>query len=206
MSVYIQVGAGAGDRDSRSNYRDGFTEYVKALDKNNIEKILLIEPNPFNIEKLKECWKDYPQSVILNIGITERLKNNTLLNFYYAIEDSPHYQVCSIELEHVKKHYPNGTIKTFTVLCRDLKSVIDEYISNKVIDMVALDIEGIDALILLDTDWNNMSCKKLSFERLHLGNQEKFIEKRLEQAGYVKIGKGLDHNGYDVMYQNKKYG
>lgn len=206
MSVYIQVGAGAGDNDSRSNYRDGFTEYVKALDISSIDKIILVEPNPFNIEKLKECWKDYPQARILNIGIATSDKNNSELHFYYATEDAPHYQVCSIELAHVKKHYPNGTIKTFTILCKDLKTVINENVTNTVIDMIALDIEGIDAAILLDTDWTNIPCKKLSFETLHLGNQEQQVKKHLIQAGYIQIGKGLDHNGYDVMYQNTKYG
>ena len=32
--IFIQIGAGAGDKDSRANYRDGFTEFVKKLPKN----------------------------------------------------------------------------------------------------------------------------------------------------------------------------
>jgi hypothetical protein len=32
MGTYIQIGAGAGDLDSRANFRDGLTEYVKKLD------------------------------------------------------------------------------------------------------------------------------------------------------------------------------
>lgn len=64
---FVQVGAGAGDLDPRMGNRDGFTEYVKQLDKNLINKIILVEPNPINIPKLKEAWKDYPQAEILNI-------------------------------------------------------------------------------------------------------------------------------------------
>ena len=29
MEIYIQLGAGAGDRDIRTNCRDGFTDFVK---------------------------------------------------------------------------------------------------------------------------------------------------------------------------------
>lgn len=36
MGIYIQIGAGAGDLDSRANFRDGFTEYVKKLDPKSI--------------------------------------------------------------------------------------------------------------------------------------------------------------------------
>ena len=37
--IFIQIGAGAGDKDSRANYRDGFTEFVKKLPKNRIKKL-----------------------------------------------------------------------------------------------------------------------------------------------------------------------
>ena len=29
--IFIQIGAGACDKDSRANYRDGFTEFVKKI-------------------------------------------------------------------------------------------------------------------------------------------------------------------------------
>ena len=32
--IFMQIGAGAGDLDKRSNYRDGFTEFIKKLLKN----------------------------------------------------------------------------------------------------------------------------------------------------------------------------
>jgi hypothetical protein len=41
MTIYIQVGAGAGDQDSRAGFRDGFSEYVKKLDPNLIKRIIL---------------------------------------------------------------------------------------------------------------------------------------------------------------------
>ena len=53
--IFIQIGAGAGDLDKRANCRDGFTEFIKKLPKNRIKKIILVEPNPINIQLLREC-------------------------------------------------------------------------------------------------------------------------------------------------------
>ena len=56
--IFVHIGAGAGDLDPSTNFRDGFSEYVKKI-KNKKEKIFVVEANPKNIEKLKKCWKDY---------------------------------------------------------------------------------------------------------------------------------------------------
>jgi len=80
--VFIQVGAGAGDLDKRANYRDGFTEFIKSLPREHIKKIILVEPNPMNIPLLRECWKDYPESVIYDIGIVQSTFKEDSLDFY----------------------------------------------------------------------------------------------------------------------------
>jgi hypothetical protein len=70
--IYVQIGAGAGDQDSRANYRDGFSETIKILPKDQIKKIILVEPNPLNIPNLIECWKDYPQATIVQKAIVPK--------------------------------------------------------------------------------------------------------------------------------------
>jgi hypothetical protein len=39
-NIYIQIGSGAGDLDSRVNFRDGFSELIKKLDSSTIDRIL----------------------------------------------------------------------------------------------------------------------------------------------------------------------
>jgi len=36
--IFVQLGAGVGDLDPRSQFRDGFTEFVKSLPKETIKK------------------------------------------------------------------------------------------------------------------------------------------------------------------------
>ena len=53
MSYYIQIGAGAGDQDERLNYKEGFTNFIKKKTYNKDDKVLVVEANPLNIDKLK---------------------------------------------------------------------------------------------------------------------------------------------------------
>lgn len=112
--VFVQIGAGAGDKDPRANYRDGFSEYVKSLPKEHVKKVVLVEPNPLNILSLRECWNEYPQSVIYQLGIVPKKYTQKDITFYYCPEDAPHYQVASVDPNHVRKHYGNCVLHTFS--------------------------------------------------------------------------------------------
>lgn len=200
MKLYVQVGAGAGDRDSRLDFRDGFTEFVKKQDKTTIDKIILIEPNPVNIPELTTCWKDYPQAVIHQIGICLESAVEKSITFYYVEEDAPHFQVFSMNKEHVQKHYPDKEIKSKIVECKTLSEFLNENINGEIIDMLALDIEGIDADLVLETDWKKIECKYISVEHLHLGDKSDSVKAKLLDAGYTFNGTGIDHKDYDWSF------
>jgi FkbM family methyltransferase len=201
---FVQIGAGAGDLDARLNNRDGFSEYVKSLDPAAIDRIILVEPNPVNLPALAECWRDYPQAVIYNLGICLRESQNRTITFYWTDRDAPHYQVFSMNPDHVAKHYPGEPLRTTQVKCIDLASLIQQTLGAARIDLLALDIEGIDAEIILDTDWGNINCDQLSFEHLHLGDRAHVVVAKLNYYGYTYQGTGVDHNGYDWMFRNSR--
>lgn len=203
--IFVQIGAGAGDKDKRAKYRDGFTEFIKKQPKNNIKKIILVEPNPINIPLLKECWKDYEQSIIYEIGIVPKSYSEKTLNLYYCPKDEPNYQVASINKSHVEKHYgKNCDIKYFVIQVKQLENFIND-ITNEEIELLALDIEGIDAEIILDINFNNLNIKYLSFEYIHLGNKRENVLQHLSNNNFEFLGNGVDHNGFDYLYINKKY-
>ena len=54
--IFVHLGGGAGDLDPRSNYRCGFTEFIKKR-YNSDSKIFAVEANPLNIDKLNFCYK-----------------------------------------------------------------------------------------------------------------------------------------------------
>jgi hypothetical protein len=199
--LLIQIGAGAGDRDPRGNYRDGFSEYVKKINPAEIDRIILVEPNPMNIEELKLCWKDYPQAEILQIGICAHTPKNSIETFYLAEEDLPHYQVFSIKEAHVRKHYPNGTIRSIDVEIYSINQFLEKFVGDTRIDIIGLDIEGIDAETILAVRWNQLNCFQISFEHLHLGDLGTAVLRHLGNSGYMYVGNGLDANGFDFLYE-----
>ena len=70
--IFIQVGAGAGDLDSRAGFRDGFTEIVKSRQIESSDRIILVEPNPKNIFALRKCWCAYSAAEIYEVGIVPK--------------------------------------------------------------------------------------------------------------------------------------
>jgi hypothetical protein len=196
----MQIGAGAGDRDSRLDFRDGFTELVKKQDKSTIDKIILIEPNLTNIPELTVCWKDYPQAVIYQIGICLESAMEKSITFFYVEEDAPHFQVFSMNKEHVQKHYPDKEIKSKIVQCKTLIEFLNENLNGASIDTLAIDIEGIDAELVLETDWTKIDCRYISIEHLHLGDNSEKVKQKLIDAGYKYNGDGIDHKGYDWSF------
>ena len=201
--IFIQIGAGAGDLDKRANCRDGFTELIKKLPRERVKKIILVEPNPLNIPLLKECWKDYPQSIIYEIGIVPKNYQNDTIDFYYCPSDAPHYQVASIKKSHIQKHYGDDCeLEKFIIPVRQLEKFISE-VAVEEIELLALDIEGIDAEILLDTDLGALKLKYISFEHLHLGENKDNVLLHLKNNNFEYLGSGVDVNGYDYLYIKK---
>lgn len=196
--LFIQIGAGAGNLDPRSGYRDGFTELVKSLPIERVKKVILVEPNPFNIPLLRECWKDYPQAVIHEIGIAPKSAQCSEMELYYSPLDGPHYHVASIKKEHVEKHYGVGCeVRSHRIPVVDIETFLRPFASED-IELLALDIEGIDAEVLFELKTFNM--KYLSFEYLHLGDNMPLVVQHLVENNMKFLGRGVDHNGYDYLY------
>jgi FkbM family methyltransferase len=202
--IFIQIGAGAGDLDKRANCRDGFTEFIKKLPRNRIKKIILVEPNPLNIPLLQECWKDYPESTIYEIGIVPKNYQNDTIDLYYCPLDAPHYQVASINKDHIYKHYGNCELSKFTIPVKHVDDFINE-VTTDVIELLSLDIEGIDADVILDMDLNELKLKYLSFEYLHLGEKREPVLNHLKGSKYKYLGIGVDYNGIDYLYINERF-
>ena len=203
--IFIQIGAGCGDLDKRANYRDGFTEIIKKLPRHIIKKIILVEPNPLNIPLLKECWKDYPEAIIYEIGIVPKKYTNNTMDLYYCPLDAPHYQVASINKNHIQQHYgDNCKLDKFTIHVKQLETFINE-ITTEEIELLALDIEGIDAEVLLDINFNNLNVKYISFEYIHLGYYRENVLNHFKNNNYEFLGSGVDTNGFDYLYMNGRF-
>ena len=201
---FVHIGAGAGDLDPSSNFRDGFSEYVKNFDCTE-KNVFLIEANPKNIEKLKECWKDFKNVKIFNFAI---IPNNFLekkIYLYYSVEDGPHYQLLSNDKNHVKKYFPKSEVKHIVVDTMKIGDFFEKNFNNLTIESLSLDVEGLDCDIFMDINLKDFNIKNISIEYFHLNkNQKKTIIKKFISNGYTYNGFGIDHNNIDWLFTKKK--
>ncbi len=198
---FVHLGAGAGDQDQRSNFRCGFTEHIKKYYNKN-SKVFVVEANPLNIEKLKACYKNFENIRIYNFAIST--KNLDKVTFFYAKEDAPHYQVCSSNINHVKRYYPKSKLETFSVKSITLNDFFENH-SIYEIDYLSIDIEGLDYEVLMSIDFTRFNIKNISIEYLHLTKiQKKNLINYLIKLGYSYSGFGFDHNNFDYLFKKKK--
>ena len=199
---YVHLGACIGDWDKTGLNRCGFTEFIKKNSKIN-DKIFLIEANPKNISKLEESYKNFNNARILNLGVTAS-KNNEI-TFFYTEDDAPYYMVCSTKINHVLKHYPNSKINEFKIKTISVNNLFKDYIKEKNIDYLSIDLEGIDFEILMSINLNEYNIKNISIEYLHLNKkQKKQLVNYLLKYGYSYCGFGYDFNNFDFLFKKKK--
>lgn len=204
FDTFIQIGAGAADRDSRADYRDWFTEYVKSRG-NQHDNVILVEANPINIPELRKAWVEYPKAKILNLGITGEDVPGEVLKFYYAQEDEPHFQVTSAIEDHVLRHYPNSAIMNFSIPCLGINKFFKNYVNGKKISLLAIDVEGLDYEILMALDLEINSPRFISFEKIHASNADEVFN-RLKAFGYSEVKNPWDYFGYDILFRkNQKF-
>lgn len=203
---FIQIGAGAGDLDERAGFKDGFSKIVKSVKLTEKDVIVLVEPNPLNINKLEKSWVGYQNVEIHEIAISEKSSAGKTLSFYFADNDAPHFQVASLSPHHVLNHYKDlliSDLKVIEVPTHDLESFLQTVTNGSPIVLLALDIEGLDAEIILDTNFSEFDISIISFEYVHLGDRAIQVADHLGKFGFRYIGLGVDHNGFDHLFFRK---
>tara|TARA_B110000116_G_scaffold249599_1_gene243405 strand:- start:88 stop:780 length:693 start_codon:yes stop_codon:yes gene_type:complete len=200
--IFVHLGAGAGDLDSGANFRCGVTEFIKKNSKSS-DKIFLLEANPKNIPKLKSCYKKFPNAKIFNLGITT--KRERKLNFFYTEDDAPHYQVCTTRKSHLKKHYPNSQIKTFSISTITINEFLKKKVKSKIIDCLSIDLEGMDYESIMSINIKKKIIENISIEFIHMNKfQKRNMINHLTKNGYSYAGYGYDHNNFDLLFVRKK--
>tara|TARA_B100001113_G_scaffold340040_1_gene323867 strand:+ start:63 stop:674 length:612 start_codon:yes stop_codon:yes gene_type:complete len=163
------------------------------------QKILLVEPVPYNYQILENEYKDHPDILICKNAILDKAKKD---NFYYVKKDSisklgKHWasQIGSFD----KKHILNHKNKRFDIQEEDIQTVEVEFItfsdlikkySINSIDKLQIDVEGAEYVIMNSINYQETKINKIFFESKHFdgtfteGNKLKEIKEKLISSGY----------------------
>jgi FkbM family methyltransferase len=199
MRIYIQLGAGAGDLDYSADYRDGFSTLIKSLELNYRDRIIVVEANPFNIPTLEKSWKNFPQVEVYNLAISRNGSHETI-EFFYAVDDGPFFQIASVVESHVREFCPDSEVKSIFVQAMSINDFLANKCPNFEIELLALDIEGLDLEVLEDLNLLHFNIHQISFEKSNQSKKQAAISNKLRNAGYRRAGSGMDPHNSDVLW------
>ena len=164
------------------------------------QKILLVEPVPYNYEALEKEYINYPNILICRNAILDEVKKD---NFYYVKKDSisklgKHWasQIGSFDKNHILNHKN----KRFNIQDEDIQITEVEFItfndlvkkySIKSIDKLQIDVEGAEYKIMNSINYKEIKINNIVFESKHFdgtfteGKKLNDIKNKLISNGYT---------------------
>ena len=163
------------------------------------QKILLVEPVPYNYQILENEYKDHSNILICKNAILDKVKKD---NFYYVKKNSisklgKHWasQIGSFD----KKHILNHKNKRFNIQEEDIQTAEVEFItfsdlikkySINSIDKLQIDVEGAEYMIMNSINYQEIKINRIFFESKHFdgtfteGKKLNEIKEKLILNGY----------------------
>lgn len=159
---------------------------------------VVVEPVPYNFERLVESYRRAPQVTCENIAISDRAE---VRPFYHVRADpslpSWCFQIGSFDRRHLEKHaimLPNvgAYIVSSQVKCLTLPQLIDRRGLARV-DLLHTDVEGFDLHILRQVDFTRHRPALILYEDLHMADAEREEAARMLRAqGYTIVSDGMN--------------
>ena len=175
--------------------------HLKDLISNYIDqKILLVEPVPYNCEILKEEYGKYENIFLCENAILDQVKKD---NFYFVNKSSisklgKHWasQIGSFDKNHILNHknkrfdVSEDDIETIEVKFITFPDLIEKY-SIKSIEKLQIDVEGAEHKIMSLINYKKVKINSILFESKHFdgtfteGDKLKETKNILIQNGYT---------------------
>ncbi|MBP9837394.1 MAG: FkbM family methyltransferase [Proteobacteria bacterium] len=142
---------------------------------------ILIEPVPYNFERLKENFKDHSRFLFEQIAIG---KESGQAKFFYVdkiakekVTNLPDWydQIGSFDRNHILKHL-NGVLEPYIIECEiEVNSLSETLKRNEIqeIHLLHIDTEGFDLEILKSIDLSQIQPVIIYIEHQHLDNESK---------------------------------
>lgn len=161
---------------------------------------LVVEPIPQVFELLKRSYMEQPIVTPVNCAITYGQQQESLK--LYAVSTSalkrfPAHasMISSSNKNHLSQILPalrDDEISELVIRATTIEQLLDEYKFCD-IDFLHLDVEGHEANILLNLDFERINPQFVLFESIHLLEAERsLIEERLIKKGFVCSTYGAD--------------
>ena len=152
---------------------DDFTNLVKKLDKNEIKKLILVEPLESCNQQIKSCYSGYDfilENLVINVDSSIK-KEKFFVSKYNWLS--------SLKKSHIEKHKTNEEPIEIEVDSITLNDLFDKHDINK-IDVLFVDSEGMDDKLIMSIDFNKFDIEQIYYEDIHIDNKNliNFLENK----------------------------
>ena len=162
--------------------------------KDGIETIHLVEPNPEALEDCKQTYSDFKQARFYNLAIVPNDADSVALHI-------PRSKALNAHASTLKNHLIDHGHISFDIINVPSTSLAGFLETNKIekCDRLYIDTEGLDCAIILNSAIEKYNIGRIEFEILHTDgvftkgqNYNSCIEK-LKSLGYKQVEAG-EHN------------
>jgi FkbM family methyltransferase len=178
----VQIGANKGDDDLSI-----------LLNNKQPNVLILVEPLNLHNSKLEKFYHWVENLHIENVAID--LISNNDVTFYYHLDDSPGYEVSSLDPKHIyerHQHLKKERISSIQIKTLNINDLFEKYNLRK-IDILFIDAEGLDDTIIKSINYDRFEITRIYFENLHIKDLR--IYEFLIEKNY-KITKTIGTNGW----------
>jgi FkbM family methyltransferase len=181
-----------------NNGKDHILDFCQK-NKESINAIHLVEPNPEALEDCKQTYSDFKQAKFHNLAIVPNDAGSVELHI-------PRTKSLNAHASTLKNHlidHGHISFDTINVPATSLAGFLD---SNKIdkCDRLYIDTEGLDCAIVLNLDIQKYNIARIEFETLHSDgflakgqNYNSCIEK-LKTLGYKATEAGEYNEAYEL--------
>ena len=175
-------------------------------------KVLLIEPVSYNLQSLKNRFKNINNIFFENVGVSDKKKQ---IKFYYVKQSSLKKLgkdwgsgIGSFKKKHLLDHHrkrfqiTESDIEELDVKIVVFNDLVEKYNISE-IEYLFIDTEGYDYQIIKSIDFNKTKINKVKFEYKHLDDTFKFdirlleLRKMFNQLNYKEI----DVDGENITFE-----
>jgi FkbM family methyltransferase len=188
----IQIGANDGEN------LDPVKSYMKLPGTHAI----LVEPVPYLFNKLKVKFKNREHIRLIQSAIVSDPSVNTIPFYYFRPKEGFQFEDCyslfgSFSLEHIQKFKSIVSDYDELLICEQMPCIsinkLLELSGFPVIDLLQLDVEGLDTQLVNAIDFSLCKPRLIRFEHMHSDRLVLFnLIAKLEEQGYDCYSHGFD--------------
>lgn len=205
MTTFIQLAERWGDVDPVAEFRGGFAAFVRQHADSTADRVVLVEPNPWLAEQLRDQWAWFPRAEVRELDLEATSEppepdQYPMRNFWFAAEDTPDFRTFAWDQAAVLRRFPRGTIDRHQVPSRNLADFLGQELGAGSDHVVTIDARRTKLDDLEAIDWRSLGVSRIVLTVQGITPaRERPYRRALARSGFRAAGRPWGPAGSTVL-------